>query len=93
MYSGGWRDGNHRFGDFAILDAAKRLQPCRSNFQVVMLAFKLRLLLLHAIDLITKGVGLGYLSQIQQAEQTCQYNQRNRIADGPERSSLGLKCY
>ena len=86
--SGAGRDRDHVLGDVAVLNAAHRLQSGRSDFQIIVLALELRLLLLQAVDLIAVGIRLRHLRQIEQTEQTSQHNQRDGIADGAQRASL-----
>lgn len=89
----GRRYRHHALGNVAALYPVQRLQACRINLKVVMLALELFLLLLQAVDLIAVGVGLCDLCQIQQSQQTRQHNEDNRIADRAKCTGLCAKAH
>ncbi len=92
LYDAGRRNADELLGRIAIFDTLLRLQTGRVDRQLIMFFAQTCLSVLEIIDLVAIGVGLGHLCKIQQANQACQHDQNNRVADRSDCSTLLTKA-
>ena len=91
--SGARRHSSKALGNRAVLGAVKRLEACRSDFQIIVFGLQLGLLCLELINLVAIRIGLSHLREVQKAQQTRKYNKNNSVANGAECPFFGAEAH